>query len=37
MSILWTFHEKKELVNRGSNVFKDWSFGRKLKGDGYKA
>ncbi|GAN69856.1 site-specific integrase [Acetobacter orleanensis] len=37
MSILWAFYEKKKLIDRGSNVFKDWSFGRKLKGDGYKA
>lgn len=35
LSILWSFYEKKELVDRGSNVFRDWSFGRKQKGDGY--
>ncbi|BCI66024.1 hypothetical protein AAJCM20276_06480 [Acetobacter aceti] len=35
LSILWEYYQKKELVDRGSNVFRDWSFGRKQKGDGY--
>ena len=40
LSILWTWAGKKEHVDKGSNVFRDWSHGanqRKSGDDGYTA